>query len=219
MFIYFSGDNLACLIDFVLIYHSMISVMFWYVILTYNWYIKFKAYGTMQDRINKMSEYFPIIAWFVPVFITFVVSQVGEIDGNHVTGICFVGYNNHKHRIYFVVVPAMVTFLIGAYFTCRGKSLDNFILSNKNFCTEVSIIYQRFNEKTNFSALRSLIKIKNSGPRSISDHNSAKIRKVIVRIGSFSFFLLFPIAITGYCHWYDFEHSMKWKEIFRDFMV
>lgn len=97
------------------------AAMIWYVILTYMWYIKFKAYGTIQDRIDKNSPYFHVIAWCLPIIMTVFVLAFGEIDGNHETGICFVGYHNFALRAYSVLVPSIIAAFVGGYFTIRGR--------------------------------------------------------------------------------------------------
>lgn len=97
------------------------------------WYIKFKAYKTMQDRIDKNSAYFHIIAWLSAFIMTVLAGAFGEIDGNHVTGICFIGYNNHEHRMYFLLAPIIISVLVGGYFTLRGKNLLIFQMYQKQY--------------------------------------------------------------------------------------
>lgn len=106
-----------------MIYYSMIAGMIWYVILTYVWYTKFKAYKTMQDRIDKNSAYFHIIAWISAFIMTVLAGAFGEIDGNYVTGVCFIGYNNHRHTAYFVLAPLALAVLVGGYFKLRGNQI------------------------------------------------------------------------------------------------
>jgi len=82
--------------------------------------MSFRALGKIQDRIDKKGAYFHLIAWCLPLVLTVTIMALGEIDGNSVTGICFVGYTNHMVRAWFVLGPVFVVVLVGGYFLCRG---------------------------------------------------------------------------------------------------
>ncbi|XP_012541511.1 protein smoothened isoform X2 [Monomorium pharaonis] len=114
-----SGENLSCVVVFVLVYYSLMAAVVWFVILTYAWHMSFRALGTIQDRIDKKSAYFHLIAWCVPLVLTVAIMALGRIDGNSMTGICFVGYADHAAKI-FVLCPVLLAVLIGGYFLCRG---------------------------------------------------------------------------------------------------
>ncbi|KYM89276.1 Protein smoothened [Atta colombica] len=114
-----SGENLSCVIVFVLVYYSLMAAAVWFVILTYAWHMSFRALGTIQDRIDKKSAYFHLIAWCIPLVLTVAIMALGRIDGNSMTGICFVGYADHMAKI-FVLGPVLLAVLIGGYFLCRG---------------------------------------------------------------------------------------------------
>lgn len=116
----YSGENLSCVIVFVLVYYFLMAAMVWFVILTYAWHMTFQALGTIQDRINKKSAYFHLIAWCVPLVLTVAIMALGRIDGNSMTGICFVGYADHAAKS-FVLGPVLIAVLVGGYFLCRGR--------------------------------------------------------------------------------------------------
>lgn len=97
------------------------AAMVWFVILTYAWHMSFQALGKIQDRIDKKSAYFHLIAWCVPLVLTVTIMALGNIDGNSMTGICFVGYANHAARAGFVLAPVLLVVLVGGSFLCRGK--------------------------------------------------------------------------------------------------
>lgn len=82
--------------------------------------MSFRALGTIQDRINKKSAYFHLIAWCVPLVLTVAIMALGRIDGNSMTGICFVGYADHAAKA-FVLGPVLIVVLVGGYFLCRGR--------------------------------------------------------------------------------------------------
>lgn len=117
----FSGETLYCIITFILVYYSLVAAVVWFVILTYAWHMSFQALGKIKDRIDKKGAYFHLIAWCLPTVLTVTIMTLGEIDGNSVTGICFVGYANHTARASFVLGPVLVGLLVGGYFLSRGR--------------------------------------------------------------------------------------------------
>ncbi|XP_012278979.1 protein smoothened [Orussus abietinus] len=115
-----SGENLSCVVVFILVYYSLMAAMVWFVILTYAWHMSFQALGKIQDRIDKKGAYFHLIAWCLPLVLTVTIMALGEIDGNSVTGICFVGYTNHVVRAWFLLGPVSAFVVVGGYFLSRG---------------------------------------------------------------------------------------------------
>ncbi|KZC04568.1 PREDICTED: protein smoothened [Dufourea novaeangliae] len=182
-----SGENLMCVVVFVLVYYSLTAAMVWFVILTYAWHMSFQALGKIQDRIDKKGAYFHLIAWCLPLVLTVTIMALGEIDGNSVTGICFVGYANHTIRAWFLLGPVLIVLLVGGYFLSRG--------------------------------LITLIRLKITSQEIISERASAKIRETIVRMGLFSIFTFAAVLVTFYCHIYEFQHSWKWRQSFRNYMI
>lgn len=101
--------------------------MAWFVILTYAWHMGFRALGTIQDRLDRKNAYFHIIAWCTALVLTVAIMALNRIDGNSITGICFVGHTDHLMKG-FVLVPVLVAVLIGGYFLCRGIVLSFFLI-------------------------------------------------------------------------------------------
>lgn len=62
------------------------------------------------------------MAWSLPLVLTITIMALSEVDGNSMTGICFVGYRNAIIRIVFIVLPGGVMSLISLIFTIRGIS-------------------------------------------------------------------------------------------------
>lgn len=109
------------MVVFILVYYSLIAAVVWFVIFTYACHMSFQALGKIKDRIDKKGAYFHLIAWCLPTVLTVTIMTLGEIDGNSVTGICFVGYANHTVRSWFVLGPVLIGSLAGGYFLSRGK--------------------------------------------------------------------------------------------------
>lgn len=115
-----AGENLSCIVVFVLVYYFLMAAMVWFVIFTYAWHMSFKAIGKIQDRIDKKRSYFHLIAWSLPLVLTITILALSEVDGSSVVGICFVGYANHAARAGLLLVPVFCVLVVGGYFLGRG---------------------------------------------------------------------------------------------------
>ena len=82
MFIIRSLDSIFCIISFILIYFSMISIALWCTVLMYAWNISFKSLSTTKDVISGKVRYFHFIVWFFAVVLTnlaLMLQQVSDI--------------------------------------------------------------------------------------------------------------------------------------------
>uniref|UniRef100_A0A1B0AUL6 Protein smoothened n=1 Tax=Glossina palpalis gambiensis TaxID=67801 RepID=A0A1B0AUL6_9MUSC len=113
-----AGQNLSCVIIFVVIYYSLIAAMVWFVFLTYAWHLR--AVGNFQERIDKKGSCFHLVAWSLPLVLTITTLALSEVDGNSTVGICFVGYHNHATRAGLLLGPLVAVILVGSYFIIRG---------------------------------------------------------------------------------------------------
>lgn len=121
-----------CVVVFIMVYYFLAAALVWFVILSFTWHMRFQAIGKIQDRIEKKSAYFHLLAWCLPLILTVAIMALGEIDGSYVTGICFVGYNNHVVRAWFVLGPVLFSFVVGGYFLSRGIKKKKLILTLQN---------------------------------------------------------------------------------------
>lgn len=130
-----AGENLACIVPFILIYYFLIAAAVWFAVFAYAWYIQTNDRGSsIRDRIDKENFYFHFIAWALPFVLTVLIMVLNEVDGNSILGICFVGYRNRNIRIGLVDVPVAILALISVFFTLKGA----FNLNRIRNCTSNS---------------------------------------------------------------------------------
>lgn len=53
--------------------------------------------------------------------LTITTMAIGEIDGDYITGICFVGFANMAARAGLFLSPLVCTMLVSVYIIIRGK--------------------------------------------------------------------------------------------------
>ncbi|NXN31485.1 SMO protein, partial [Nycticryphes semicollaris] len=115
-----SNETLSCVIIFVIVYYSLMSGVIWFVMLTYAWHTSFKALGTTYQPLLGKTSYFHLITWSIPFVLTVAILAVAQVDGDSVSGICFVGYKNYRYRAGFVLAPIGLVLIVGGYFLIRG---------------------------------------------------------------------------------------------------
>ncbi|XP_074831906.1 LOW QUALITY PROTEIN: protein smoothened [Carettochelys insculpta] len=115
-----SNETLSCVIIFVIVYYSLMSGVIWFVMLTYAWHTSFKALGTTYQPLLGKTSYFHLVTWSIPFVLTVAILAVAQVDGDSVSGICFVGYKNYRYRAGFVLAPIGLVLMVGGYFLIRG---------------------------------------------------------------------------------------------------
>lgn len=185
------GENLSCIIVFILVYYFLIAAMVWFVIFTYSWNLSCKAHGKLQSRIDRKSSYFHLIAWSLPLVLTITTMGLSEVDGDSVTGICFVGHVNHPMRWIFLLGPVLLVLFIGGFFITRGLvTLIKIQTDSKEIMKEKRYAYAR-----------------------------KKIRQMIVRMGLCSMFVLMFIVATFVIHINDYKKATLWADSLREYII
>lgn len=75
----------------------------------------------IRGRIDKEGFYFHFIAWALPFILTVTIMVLSEVDGNSITGICFVGYRNRTIRNGLVLIPVAITCAVSIFFSSKGE--------------------------------------------------------------------------------------------------
>lgn len=83
--------------------------------------------GKIQERIDKKRAYFHLVAWSFPLILTITTMALGEIDGDYVTGICFVGMVNTPARIGLLLTPLAMCVIASGYITVKGLQIVYFM--------------------------------------------------------------------------------------------
>ncbi|XP_030830155.1 smoothened homolog [Strongylocentrotus purpuratus] len=114
------GENLSCVIVFVIVYYFILAGVFWFVMLAYSWHLSFRALGTPKDPLQGKPAYFHLISWTMPFVLVVIILAINQVDGDSVAGICFVGYQNHYYRAGFVLSPIGLCLVSGGFYLVQG---------------------------------------------------------------------------------------------------
>ncbi|XP_063973467.1 protein smoothened [Diachasmimorpha longicaudata] len=114
-----SGENISCAAVFIMVYYFSMAALVWFVILTYAWHVSFRALGKIRDKIDKKNSYFHLLAWSIPFVLTVLTFAFTKIDGNSVTGICYVTHEPMARGL-LVLLPLTCGSLTAGYFISRA---------------------------------------------------------------------------------------------------
>ncbi|KAF3840329.1 hypothetical protein F7725_019046 [Dissostichus mawsoni] len=114
----------GCTILFMMLYFFSMASSIWWVILALTWFL---AAGMKwgHEAIEANSQYFHLAAWAVPAIKTITILAVGQVDGDVLSGVCFVGVNSVDALRGFVLAPLFVYLFIGTSFLLAGFNHPN----------------------------------------------------------------------------------------------
>ena len=114
-----SGNSVGCAIQFLVLYFFVIAAAMWWVILTLTWFLA-AGLAWSSEAIESISQYFHLVSWIIPAVLTIVILALQKVDGDYLSGVCFVGVQDlHSHNI-FVLGPLLVFLLLGTFFLLAG---------------------------------------------------------------------------------------------------
>lgn len=109
----------GCTILFMLLYFFSMASSIWWVVLTVTWFL---AAGLKwgNEAIEAISHYFHMVAWAVPATLTIVILAMARIEGDVLSGVCFVGVYDSQPLLWFVIIPLVTFLLAGTGFLIAG---------------------------------------------------------------------------------------------------
>ncbi|XP_034046939.1 frizzled-2 [Thalassophryne amazonica] len=105
----------GCTILFMMLYFFSMASSIWWVILSLTWFL---AAGMKwgHEAIEANSQYFHLAAWAVPAVKTISILAIGQLEGDVLSGVCFVSLSNRG----FVLAPLFIYLFIGTSFLLAG---------------------------------------------------------------------------------------------------
>lgn len=109
----------ACTILFMLVYFFSMAGSIWWIVLSFTWYLAAgRKWG--HEAIEEKSSYFHGVAWTLPAIQTIVVLITSKIEGDVLSGVCFVGIYNTGDLLNFLLVPLSIYLGVGTVFLFAG---------------------------------------------------------------------------------------------------
>ncbi|XP_056128137.1 frizzled-6 isoform X1 [Rhinichthys klamathensis goyatoka] len=113
------AQSRGCTLLFMLLYFCSTAGMVWWVILTITWFL---AAGPKWscEAIEKKAVWFHAVAWGLPGALTVSLLALGKVEGDGVSGVCFVGLYDLAALRWFVVAPLALGVLVGLSLLLAG---------------------------------------------------------------------------------------------------
>ena len=177
----------ACTSVFLLIYFFGMASCLWWVVLTFTWFL---AAGLKwgQEAIAAHAHYFHLIAWVVPAVQTIAALAVSAVDGDPVSGICYVGNEDLANLRGFVLGPLCAYLLFGACFLVAG-----FVAMFR---------------------IRHVIRSRHPSPVTSVPTSTDKLDRFMVRIGVVSVLYIVPASTVVACLVYEQTYRETWEQSF-----
>lgn len=113
----------SCTLQFMALYFFQISTMFWWLMMTISWYMIAKLKWA-PESVSSASRYFHLFSWIIPALLTIYLSVLGDIEGDPLTGTCYVSLSNQESIKAFFIYPTLICVFTGCIFLVSGfKSL------------------------------------------------------------------------------------------------
>ena len=111
--------NTGCAIVFLVQYFFSMAAIIWWVILALTWFL---AAGMKwgNEAIGSYANLFHVISWTLPCIKTIFILITRKVDGDELTGLCFVGNQDLIALTAFVLGPEFTYLIIGTLFLIAG---------------------------------------------------------------------------------------------------
>ena len=112
-------DSAGCTTVFLVQYYFFMASSIWWVILTFTWFL---AAGMKwgYEAIAAYSSYYHVFAWSLPAAKSVLALFKRRLDGDELTGMCYIGNHNKDALTHFVLVPLCIYLAIGTFFILAG---------------------------------------------------------------------------------------------------
>nr|AJD87358.1 frizzled 2 [Corallium rubrum] len=108
-----------CTLVFLFTYFGGMASALWWVLLAFTWFLA-AGMKWSNESISNVSQYFHIVAWLIPSVQTIAVLAMSSIDGDPLSGICYVGNQSKDSLVVFVIIPLGIYLALGTTFLIAG---------------------------------------------------------------------------------------------------
>ncbi|KAK6295437.1 hypothetical protein J4Q44_G00346630 [Coregonus suidteri] len=113
------SHNKVCTLLFMVLYFFTMAGSVWWVILTITWFLAaVPKWGS--EAIEKKALLFHACAWGLPGCLTVTLLAMNKIEGDSVSGVCFVGLYDRTALRWFLLVPLGLDVLVGVALLLAG---------------------------------------------------------------------------------------------------
>jgi smoothened protein len=109
---------------FLFLFFAALCIEFVLFSYTFSVHVRITNPGNSEKVLAKKQPYFCMAALVIPVCLAIIIFALDFVEGDSLTGVCFVGGKNQPTaRVIFVVVPICLTLCVSAYFSFRFECI------------------------------------------------------------------------------------------------
>ena len=112
-------ESTWCTIIFLIMYYFGMASSVWWLVLSFAWFLS-AAYQWGSEAMQRLGSYFHLAAWALPAVNTIIILVQRRVDGDQLTGMCYVGNQDPTSLLIFVIIPHVIYIVIGAFFILAG---------------------------------------------------------------------------------------------------
>ncbi|KAK5873787.1 hypothetical protein PBY51_018796 [Eleginops maclovinus] len=106
------SHNKVCTLFFMVLYFFTMAGSVWWVILTITWFLAaVPKWGS--EAIEKKALLFHAVAWGLPGALTVTLLALNKIEGDGISGVCFIGLYDMDALRWFVLAPLCLNVAVG----------------------------------------------------------------------------------------------------------
>ncbi|CAG11035.1 unnamed protein product [Tetraodon nigroviridis] len=106
------SHNKVCTLFFMVLYFFTMAGSLWWVILTITWFLAaVPKWGS--EAIEKKALLFHAVAWGLPGALTVALLALNKIEGDGISGVCFIGLYDIDALRWFVLAPLGLNVTVG----------------------------------------------------------------------------------------------------------
>ncbi|XP_070502001.1 frizzled [Chironomus tepperi] len=112
-------SSLSCTVLFLMMYFCLMSAFTWWVFFALSWLLA-SGFKWGHEAIESRAHLFHLIAWSVPGVQTIFVLALGKVEGDILSGVCFVGTLSKHSIAIFLLIPLTIYLVLGTLFFSVG---------------------------------------------------------------------------------------------------
>ncbi|KAI5620874.1 frizzled-6 precursor [Silurus asotus] len=113
------SQSKVCTLLFMMLYFFFTAGMVWWVILTITWFLAARPKWSCE-AIEKKAVWFHAVAWGLPGSLTVILLALNKVEGDGISGVCFVGLYDLTALRWFVLAPQALGVITGLSFLLAG---------------------------------------------------------------------------------------------------
>ena len=201
-------ESIWCMTISLILYFFGMASATWWVGLSVAWYLA-SARRWGREAIQACAGYFHLVAWTLPAVQTIIALALRRVDGDELSGLCYIGNQDSTALAAFVVAPTALYLLVGAAFIIVG------FLSLRSVRRDLKLHHHhQQQQQQQLQQQQQSASLMTGGGGSNSDVH--KLEKLMAKIGFFSVLYVLSTSALLAALFYQLLHVDMWLQVVKE---